>query len=33
LLKTRVRSRLPGDRAGSVTANAHANAIRGHMPM
>ena len=33
LPKTRVRSRLPADRAGSVAANAHANAIRGHMPM
>ena len=33
LLKTRVRSRLPADVAGRVTANAHANAVRGHMPM
>ena len=29
LLKTRVRSRLPADVAGRVTANAHANAVRG----
>jgi ubiquinone/menaquinone biosynthesis C-methylase UbiE len=33
LLKTRVRSRLPADRSGSITANAQANAITGHMPM
>jgi ubiquinone/menaquinone biosynthesis C-methylase UbiE len=32
LLKTRVRSRLP-DVAGRVTVNAHANAVRGHLPM
>jgi hypothetical protein len=33
LLKMRVRSRLPADVAGRVTANAHANAVRGQMPM
>jgi ubiquinone/menaquinone biosynthesis C-methylase UbiE len=33
LLKARVRSRLPADVAGRVTANAHANAIKGQMPM
>lgn len=32
-LRTRVRSRLPADGAGRVTANAHANAVKGHMPM
>ena len=33
LLRTRVRLRLPADAAERVTANAHANAIKGHMPM
>jgi hypothetical protein len=32
LLKTRVSLRLPADPAGRVTANARANAVRGHMP-
>jgi ubiquinone/menaquinone biosynthesis C-methylase UbiE len=33
LLKARVCLRLPADAAGRVTANAHANAVRGRMPM
>ena len=33
LLKARVCSRLPADGAGRVTVNAHANAVRGQMPM
>ena len=33
LLKARVCSRLPADAAGRVTVNAHANAVRGQMPM
>lgn len=33
LLKARVCLRMPADSAGRVTANAHANAVRGQMPM
>ena len=33
MLKARVCLRMPADSAGRVTANAHANAVRGQMPM